>query len=114
MSWYTIDQNNSGGYFIQNEDVNQYVSVQADNEDDARDKLEDITSEYGEYCDCCGERWYLWGSLEEGDSPTVYGDSLFEKEPSYYRNEFVMHYADGRKFTCKVGEVPEHLKGEDK
>lgn len=109
MKWYTISQNNSGGYFIQNEDVNQYVSVQASSRDEAEDKLEEITSDYSEYCSCCGERWY-WYDLEGFDTPMYYEDSpLFSEEPSHYRKEFVMHYADGRKFTCKVGEVPEHF-----
>lgn len=109
MKWYTVNQNNSGGYFIQNEDVNQYVSVQAISLEEAELRLEDITENYSEYCSCCGERWY-WYSLEGFDTPTYdEGSPLFSEESSHYRNEFVMHYADGRKFTCKVGEVPEHF-----
>jgi hypothetical protein len=109
MKWYTVNQNNSGGYFIQNEDVNQYVSVQARNPEEADLRLEDITENYSEYCSCCGGRWY-WYDLEGFDTPTYYeGSPLFSEEPTHYRNEFVMHYADGRKFTCKIGEVPEHF-----
>jgi len=56
----------------------------------------------------------LWGTLvlvsEVGDSPIVYGGGLFTSSPSLYREWFVMHYADGRKFTCKVGEFPEHWR----
>jgi len=57
MKWYTVSQNNSGGYFIQNDDVDQYVSVQASTKEEAEEKLEEITSSYSEYCNCCGERW---------------------------------------------------------
>ena len=111
MKWYTIDQNNSGGYFIQNDDVSQYVSVQAESEELALERLYEITEDYSEYCDCCGERWSFYG-IEVGDSPTYYEESLFSSKPSPYRKEFVMHYAHGAKFTCKIGEVPEHLQGE--
>lgn len=48
--------------------------------------------------------------MEGFDSPTYYEDSpLFAEEPTHYREQFVMHYADGRKYTCKIGETPAHF-----
>ena len=58
--FYTISQNNSGGYFIENDDVDYYVSVQADSLYEAEKLLEDIVEDYSEYCDCCGLRWTIW------------------------------------------------------
>jgi len=58
MKWYTVNQNNSGGYFIENEDVHQYLSIQAETEDSAKEKFYSVISEYSEFCECCGERWY--------------------------------------------------------
>ena len=40
MKFYTISQNNSGGYFIQNNHVEQLICVEAENARDADELLE--------------------------------------------------------------------------
>ena len=55
--FYTIYQNNSGGYDIQNEDVDKFVCVEADNVEMAKSKFKEILAPYRKYCPCCGERW---------------------------------------------------------
>ena len=55
--FYTISQNNSGGYFIQNDYVDYYVSVQANSAYEAEKLLENIVEDHSDYCDCCGTRW---------------------------------------------------------
>lgn len=57
--FYTVIQNNSGGYFIDNKDVAQVVTVEANTNYEAQRLLENITNDYGEYCECCGFRWDL-------------------------------------------------------
>lgn len=54
---YMFRQNNSGGYFIENEVVSKYVVIQVNTEEKAIEILAEITEDYSEYCPCCGERW---------------------------------------------------------
>lgn len=69
--FYTYSQNNSGGYFITNDDVREYLIIEADSVQEANSKMYDITEDYGEYCECCGLRWdILYSSDAEGkDKP---------------------------------------------
>lgn len=57
--FYEAIQNNSGGYFIINENVGHFVFIEADSFREAEDKFGDIVEGYEEYCPCCGERWSL-------------------------------------------------------
>lgn len=43
MKWYTISQNNSGGFFIEDETVGIFVSVEASSEEEG-----DMPTYYGE------------------------------------------------------------------
>lgn len=97
--FYTVSQNNSGGYFINNEDVAEYLIIEAHNNDDYEDKLEKITDKYSEYCPCCGERWSSWndGGTEE---PKIHGETLqeFFNSPSIFNDkDVIVYYLDGRK-----------------
>lgn len=98
--FYTISQNNSGGYFIKNDYVEYYVSVQADSVEEAEKLLEDIVEDYSEYCDCCGTRWGVY-FLDEGDTPSSYGIPLTEMKDrdTFWLEEKVaiIYYADGTK-----------------
>lgn len=100
--FYTIDQNNSGGYFIKNDYVDYYVSVQADSGEEAKELLEDIVEDHSDYCSCCGKRWYIWLDEEDAyDVPTNYGTPLTEMKDrdTFWLEEKVaiIYYADGTK-----------------
>ena len=41
--FYLFHQNNSGGYFIQNDSVDIYVMIQAESAEDANNKAEDLS-----------------------------------------------------------------------
>lgn len=61
--YYIFDQNNSGGSFDVNDNVAEYVIIEANNNEEANDKAEDIGIYFngvnqGLDCDCCGDRWY--------------------------------------------------------
>lgn len=61
--FYLFHQNNSGGYFIQNDSVDIYVMIQAESAEDANNKAEEIGIYFdgvknGNDCECCGDRWY--------------------------------------------------------
>ena len=98
LKYYTAHQNNSGGYFIQNNDVRETVIIQANNVEDALKKLEMITEDYSEYCPCCGERWSEYWDDEGGtEQPMIYGENVYETSPTMFRESAIIYHADGRK-----------------
>lgn len=98
LKWWVFDQNNSGGYFIQNEDVDHYVAIQALNAKHAMQRAEDILENYSESCECCGSRWYYWIDDSDGTTiPEIYGTPYTETKKSYYRENMIVHYIDGTK-----------------
>ena len=56
---YVFRQNISGGYLIQNEVVDLYVIVEAEDRKEAREIVNAICDDFSSYCSCCGERWEL-------------------------------------------------------
>lgn len=55
--YYVFAQSNSGGGFIENEDVQANVVIEGNSSEEASHLLEDITWGYTDYCPCCGVRW---------------------------------------------------------
>lgn len=106
--FYTYSQNNSGGFFDDDENcgIGPYVIIEADSAEHADDRACDIGLyfggvEYGKDCDCCGDRWYRGGDWGTGyEQPTLYGKVVgAEIEPDYisfygYMPCYV-HYIDG-------------------
>lgn len=99
LKWYAYDQNNSGGYFISNDVVAEYVLIQAATPDDADEKMLELTQDYNEYCPCCGERWWIDSHYSDGyDVPSIYGTPITDEFKPYERDGFAwLYYADGRK-----------------
>lgn len=64
---YIFRQNNSGGYFIENEEVAKYVVIEANTREQALEILAKVTAGNSEYCVCCGERWYPYPDDEFKD-----------------------------------------------
>lgn len=60
MSYYVYDQNNSGGFYITNDDVMSVVIVEADNFDEATETISKIVDDYSDFCCCCGQRWSIY------------------------------------------------------
>ena len=59
--FYAFDQNNSGGYYVIDENVTHEIIIEATKKSEAVERLEEILSQkpkYTEYCSCCGKRWY--------------------------------------------------------
>ncbi|PKF14023.1 hypothetical protein [Macrococcoides caseolyticum] len=52
------NQNNSGGYYIQNDEVNKMVIVEGYDESHCQSRLKEYLQDNSDYCECCGERWY--------------------------------------------------------
>lgn len=94
-------QNNSGGYFIQNESVEAYVAVQAVTEEEAQRRFFEIVAPYSNYCPCCGERWdsldfHEWPAPERGLVLSDFQDVENEDDVNC-----ILHLADGTKKAVK-------------
>lgn len=91
--FFHFRQNNSGGYFIENDDVAQNLIVEAVNAKDAELKMLDITASHSKYCSCCGKRWSSWIDDEDGtNEPTVFGEKLDESCGST-----IIYFFDGKR-----------------
>lgn len=109
LKWYTMRQNNSGGYFIRNNEVRDTVIVQASSPEDAESRAESIICGNDYYCECCGERWHTWFSEGDGEEvPSLYGKPIDELDRESFRYDAVLYYFDGTKRFYKfgVGFVP--------
>lgn len=97
--FFTFSQNNSGGYFIINDDVAAYLIIEAQNADEAKNKMYNITEGYSEYCNCCGQRWPDWIDDEDGtEQPMVYSTIIKEKSPdTIFSSSTIIYYYDGTK-----------------
>ena len=90
--WYSYSQNNSGGYFVQDEYQGPLVFIQAASAKDAWSQAQEMFD--FSYCDCCGARWYE--RFEGTDEPMVYGTPLADAPKSYLRDYVILHHIDGR------------------
>ncbi len=95
--FWTITQNNSGGYFDHNPEkgIGYALSVEALDKADAEGRLARIIDSYGQSgsCPCCGDRWSVFLWKEDGaNEPELYGKPLRGGWgiPSY------SHYLDGK------------------
>ena len=97
--FFTFSQNNSGGYFVEDNEhgVCEYVIIEADNAEDAWNRLVEIGDKvdgFWVYCSCCGERWYP--PYDNGDEePMIHGEPLSSVEAWIFRTGAFVHYADG-------------------
>jgi hypothetical protein len=109
--FFTYNQNNSGGYFVEDHKLGlcEYVILEAETAKQAWEKLESIIDASEEnawnYCGCCGERWWNSEDDEDGtDTPTIFGTPIEDKEKSMFREIAYIHYIDG---TFKKHEFKE-------
>ena len=108
--WYEFDQNNSGGYYEQDDLVAAVVYVQAMNARQANEIFDELSSHARDFCDCCGERWSYVDHSDGFEEPTRYGVPLSKELPNLYgRDSYLLcHGLNGR--TLKVhGETVTEL-----
>lgn len=105
LLWFVYNQNNSGGYFIQNDVVCEYVLIQASSAAEANRIAEEITEPYSEFCQCCGERWSFWVDDSDGtEAPEIYGVPVYEMRREMFREQCLLHHYDGRIERVIFGE----------
>lgn len=107
--FYQFNQNNSGGYFITDEEngISEVVIIESDTAKRAYEKLQEIgekVDSFNDYCECCGERWSNWLDDEEGDEiPSYYGNPISQARKGIFDKNIFVHYLDGKfeKFILK-------------
>lgn len=81
LKWFTFHQNNSGGRFIVNDDVDFNVIIQANDAAEANELAQRIGIYFNgvddEYdCECCGDRWSVTSDVDGKDEPEIYGERV--------------------------------------
>ena len=101
----TFNQNNSGGFFYQNEDVDVFVIIEGHDLWQIQSKASEVFSDYRDYCPCCGERWNDdW--LDERDikdEPMIYGQSVYDYE-NWFEAKAIIYYLNGTKEIITIKE----------
>jgi hypothetical protein len=96
--FWVLNQNNSGGYYINNEIVKEYVIIEARNVENCQQKAGNIFEDYRECCSCCGERWDddLLIEDESTKTPNIYAKEInLEAELSPDDGNVVIYFIDG-------------------
>lgn len=110
MKFYDFNQNNSGGYFIYNEEfgVGEVMIIEAENYEMANAKLNMIGDEvdgFHSYCSCCGERWSeKYDESDAEDFPHIYSNNLEKSELPSWCKAIYIHYANGAFKKYEKGE----------
>lgn len=101
----TFVQNNSGGYLIQNEDVDNYVIIEGDNLSNILERANIIFKPYRRYCECCGERWgddYV-DETDLDEEPMIYDESVYNVTDTYYKgSKAIIYRMDGAKEVVEL------------
>lgn len=97
--FYTFDQNNSGGYFVEDDKhgVCEYVIIEAESERDACNKFEAIGDKVDGFwnaCPCCGDRWTTY-MPDHYDVPSLYSTPIENQTKGPFRQRAFVHYLDG-------------------
>lgn len=103
LKWFHFPQNNSGGYFIEDDEVGEDVYIQAPTAEVAIKKAEELFEYKSDFCDCCGERWYYDVEDDDGtEIPKKYGEPL-ENHKFWFGKTAMLHHADGKveRYTFK-------------
>ena len=97
----TYVQNNSGGYYLRNEDVQHYVIIEGFDLWQIEAMANKIFADYSEYCKCCGERWSTWkGERDMTDKPIISGYVVGEEFSDEYwcrDKKAIIYYLNGTK-----------------
>lgn len=100
-NFYEFHQNNSGGDFVQDENLDAYVIVEATSAEDANERAWHLGVYFdgchiGVDCPCCGDRWYPVDENDASAEPSIYGEPILLSLKGF-RTDCVVHYLDGKR-----------------
>ena len=96
MKFYTFYQNNSFGYFEDEEGkVKEFVIIEANNAEEANNIAESVGIYFNGVednidCECCGDRWHRVEDDDGTDTPQIYANKL---EDSEFKS-VIVHYKE--------------------
>jgi hypothetical protein len=122
--FYEFNQNNSGGHFTRNSNVDHYVQIEANSIAEVIERAQEVGIYFngcaeGLDCDCCGDRWYEpYNGDKLHDVPCHYDSPLTLENASTTKNPrehtVVIHYLDGRVvYTTSACENPSLRQWDD-
>ena len=106
--FYEYNQNNSGGSFDTNDDLDVITIIEAENAEQADERAEGVGiyfdgCEAGMDCDCCGDRWCR--AYGDGDvAPSTYGKPVSEETKGMFSSCAIIHFLDGRRERVEFKE----------
>lgn len=114
LLWWDEHQNNSGGSFDRDDDVDHVIMIQAPNSNEADRKLVEVTEDtrHG-WCECCGERWNysFWGN--GNPVPTSYSSAILDEGYSdWWGGGVILHTYSGLVLRTIDGEMFEVVRYE--
>lgn len=99
--FYTFNQNNSGGYYVNDKDagVCEYVIIEANNPEEACEIFQNIGDSVVSFwnsCPCCGVRWCNYMDESDGkDTPMIFGKDVNYLKKEMFQEECYIHYLNG-------------------
>jgi len=110
LKWFHFSQNNSGGFFVENDDVCEEVFIQAESAAAAIVKAETFCDN-SDSCPCCGDRWSFYVNDDDGTpEPTIYGEPISSVTWTGFRKKAKLHFVDGRTETYNFAARQEQPK----
>ncbi|MFI3685195.1 hypothetical protein VBH15_09555 [Vagococcus fluvialis] len=91
------NQNNSGGYFIQNEHVDMFIAIEGFSQLVMNRAFDVVVQNYSSYCECCGRRWY--GLDYYGHEKSDFNFGIKKEEANC-----IFYHIDGTKSYCYLEE----------
>lgn len=127
--FYEFNQNNSGGYFVENDTLCHRLFIEEDSLNEAISKAEDLGCYWdgvasGIDCPCCGDRWYEpwndegeifpkelevsdWSSLKNWNKK--YGKYEIVEEPTRKSGYFGDSYYEGKIKIDNIEDYAQYL-----
>lgn len=102
----TFMQNNSGGYLIQNEDVDLFVIIEGNDLEEILNRAEIIFEDYRVYCPYCGYRWSD-DCMDEDDlttEPMIWDIKAHKFSSKSWKGNIIIYRLDGSKEVIKIKE----------
>ena len=93
--FFTFRQNNSGGVFVVNDTVAEFVVVEATSPEDANARAGAMGMFSMSFCECCGTRFSRAFKNEEGVD--TFEEAVAEARHSSFNKDktVVVHFVDG-------------------
>lgn len=95
--FYTIHRNNSGGYYMLDEfaGMGHYIIIEANSVKETKNRLEQITEGFTDYCVCCGKRWDNFLEVEDGKDEPMIWEKTAKQYVSSSKVDVYIHKLDG-------------------